>query len=49
MKTVKNTTLYQVMLNDRTKIIVKSNPDTLEKLFQANKIYEWTSLTIYKI
>lgn len=41
--------LFKVTLNDRTKIIVKSDPDTLEALFQANKIYEWTGVTVYKI
>ena len=48
MKTYTPKNLFEVMTNDRERIIVKSDPDTLEEMFINDLIYEWRDLTIYK-
>lgn len=40
--------LYEIITNDKQRILVKSTPDELEKAFQEGKIWEWSGLEIYK-
>ena len=48
MKTYTPKNLYEVYTNDKQHIIVKSTPETLEKLVMNDLIREWNTLKIYK-
>lgn len=49
MKVYHPKNLYMVMTNNRERIIVKSDPDTLENMVLNDVIYEWNLLTAYKL
>ena len=48
MKTYISKNLFEVLTNDRERIIVKSDPETLENMMLNNRIHEWSVLTIHK-
>ena len=48
MKTYISKNLFEVLTNDRERIIVKSDPETLENMVFNDQIREWNILTVYK-
>lgn len=41
--------IFEVMLNDRTKILVKAEQEKLEQLVKENKIYEYVFVKIHTL
>ena len=49
MKKVLNSKIFEIITNERSHLIVKSNQEKLEQLFKENKIFEYRLLTIYNL
>ena len=41
--------LYKVRTNDNRTVIVKASQETLEDMYKANSIKEYTVLKVYKV
>ena len=41
--------LYKVTTNNNNTVIVKASQETLETMFKANSIKEYTCLKVYKV